>query len=77
MATPLQPLPPLIKPPPARRSKLIKVDYEVLPHVTDVDEALKPSAPVIHNDIFTEGVEPKANQAFQQQQRARLRPWRY
>jgi CO/xanthine dehydrogenase Mo-binding subunit len=39
--------------------KLIKVDYEVLPHVTDVDEALKPSAPVIHKDIFTEGVEPK------------------
>ena len=26
--------------------KLIKVDYEILPHVTDVDEALKPSAPV-------------------------------
>lgn len=39
--------------------KLIKVDYEVLPHVTDVDEAIKPSAPVLHNDIFTEGVEPK------------------
>ena len=39
--------------------KLIKVDYEVLPHVTDLDEALKPSAPVIHKDIFTEGVEPK------------------
>ena len=26
--------------------KLIKVDYEVLPHVTDVDEAMKPTAPV-------------------------------
>ena len=25
--------------------KLIKVDYEILPHVTDVDEAIKPSAP--------------------------------
>ncbi len=36
--------------------KLIQVDYDILPHVTDVDEALKPSAPVIHNDIFTEGV---------------------
>jgi CO/xanthine dehydrogenase Mo-binding subunit len=39
--------------------KLIRVDYEVLPHVTDVDEAIKSSAPVLHNDIFTEGVEPK------------------
>jgi len=39
--------------------KLIKVDYEVLPHVTDVDEAIKPSAPVLHKHIFTEGVEPK------------------
>jgi CO/xanthine dehydrogenase Mo-binding subunit len=39
--------------------KLIKVDYEVLPHVTDVDKAMKPDAPVLHDDIFTEGVEPK------------------
>jgi CO/xanthine dehydrogenase Mo-binding subunit len=39
--------------------KLIKVDYQVLPHVTDVDEALKPSSPVIHDDVFTEGVEPR------------------
>jgi CO/xanthine dehydrogenase Mo-binding subunit len=27
--------------------KLIKVDYEVLPHVTDVDEAMKPDAPIV------------------------------
>ncbi|MEX2648870.1 MAG: xanthine dehydrogenase family protein molybdopterin-binding subunit [Alphaproteobacteria bacterium] len=39
--------------------KLIKVDYEVLPHVTDVDEAMKPSAPLLHDDIFTKGVEPR------------------
>jgi CO/xanthine dehydrogenase Mo-binding subunit len=39
--------------------KLIKVDYQVLPHVTDVDEAMKDTAPVIHDDIFTEGAEPK------------------
>ena len=38
--------------------KLIKVDYEVLPHVTDVDEAMKPGAPVLHDHIFTKGVEP-------------------
>ncbi len=27
--------------------KLIKVDYEILPHVTDVDEAMKPDAPIV------------------------------
>ena len=37
---------------------LIKVDYEVLPHVIDVEEAMKPDAPVLHDDIFTEGVSP-------------------
>jgi CO/xanthine dehydrogenase Mo-binding subunit len=39
--------------------KLIKVDYEIIPHVTDVDEALKPNAPLLHDDIFTEGLDPK------------------
>jgi CO/xanthine dehydrogenase Mo-binding subunit len=39
--------------------KLIKVKYEVLPHVIDVDEAMKPGTPVLHDDIFTAGVEPK------------------
>jgi CO/xanthine dehydrogenase Mo-binding subunit len=39
--------------------KLIKVDYEVLPHVTDVDAALDPKSPLLHDDIFTEGIEPK------------------
>lgn len=39
--------------------KLIKVDYQVLPHVTDVDEAVKPSAPLLHKDMFTGGVDPK------------------
>ena len=38
---------------------LIEVDYEVLPHVTDVDEAMKPGAPLLHDDMFTSGVEPK------------------
>ncbi|KNX42590.1 4-hydroxybenzoyl-CoA reductase subunit alpha [Roseovarius tolerans] len=28
--------------------KLIEVEYEVLPHVTDVDEAIKPDAAVLH-----------------------------
>ena len=37
---------------------LIEVDYEVLPHVIDVREAMKPDAPMLHDDMFTEGVEP-------------------
>ena len=43
--------------------KLIKVDYEILPHVTDIDEAVKPSAPVLHKNLFTEGMEPKPKKA--------------
>jgi CO/xanthine dehydrogenase Mo-binding subunit len=39
--------------------KLIKVDYQILPHVTDVDEALKAGSPLVHDDIFTDGIEPK------------------
>lgn len=39
--------------------KLIEVDYKVLPHVIDVDEAMKPGAPVLHDWIFTSGVDPK------------------
>ena len=38
---------------------LIKVDYEILPHVTDIEAAMLPDAPVLHDDLFTEGVEPK------------------
>ncbi|MAG95126.1 MAG: xanthine dehydrogenase family protein molybdopterin-binding subunit [Alphaproteobacteria bacterium] len=41
-----------------RALALIEVDYEVLPHVIDVMEAMKPDAPLLHDDIFTEGVEP-------------------
>jgi CO/xanthine dehydrogenase Mo-binding subunit len=38
--------------------KLIKVDYQVLPHVIDVVEAMQPGAPILHDDMFTAGVEP-------------------
>jgi CO/xanthine dehydrogenase Mo-binding subunit len=38
--------------------KLIKVDYEVLPHVIDVVEAMQPGAPLLHDDMFTAGVDP-------------------
>ena len=39
--------------------KLIDVKYEVLPHVIDVVEAMRPDAPLLHDDLFTVGVEPK------------------
>lgn len=39
--------------------KLIAVDYEVLPHVTDVDAAIEPGAPLLHETMFTGGVDPK------------------
>src|SRR6201997_1872597 len=38
---------------------LIEVEYEVLPHVMDVEAAMMADAPVLHDDIFTAGVEPK------------------
>ena len=38
--------------------RLIEVDYEVLPHVIDVDEAMRPDAPLLFEDMITRGVEP-------------------
>ncbi len=41
--------------------KLIKVDYQPLPHVLDVEEAMRPDAPVLHDNLFTEGADPPAD----------------
>ena len=38
---------------------LIKVEYDVLPHVIDVEEAMAPGAPLLHDDLFTAGADPK------------------
>jgi len=42
--------------------KLIEVEYEVLPHVTDVDAAMQPGAPVLHEgrqqETVPEGLSP-------------------
>ena len=38
---------------------LIEVEYAVLPHVTDVDAAMLGSAPLLHETVFTGGVEPR------------------
>ena len=43
--------------------RLIDVEYEVLPNVIDVEEAMKPDAPVLHDDLFTQGVDPKPTKA--------------
>ncbi len=38
--------------------RLIDVDYDVLPHVIDVDDAMKSDAPLLFSDMITRGVEP-------------------
>ena len=47
----------------AKALKLIDVKYKKLPHVTDVDEAMKPDAPVLHANMFTRGVDPAPTKA--------------
>src|SRR5262247_3816680 len=42
-----------------RALKLIDVKYEILPHVIDVVEAMRADAPLLHEDLYTTGVEPK------------------
>ena len=52
-----------VSPAVARKAlKLIEVEYEVLPHVTDVDEAMKPGAPVLHEGRQQETVPPGMSQ---------------
>ena len=41
-----------------RALALIDVDYEVLPHVIDVDEAMAEDAPLLFEDMVTRGVDP-------------------
>ncbi|MBM3518324.1 MAG: xanthine dehydrogenase family protein molybdopterin-binding subunit [Alphaproteobacteria bacterium] len=41
--------------------KLIAVDYEVLPHVTEIDEAIKSSAHVVREHVSTGSVDPELN----------------
>jgi CO/xanthine dehydrogenase Mo-binding subunit len=43
--------------------KLIKVDYQVLKHVTDVDEAMRPGAPIVQPHIRTMGPSGKGEKA--------------
>jgi len=50
--------------------KLIKVEYKVLPHVTDVDEAMKDKAPIVQPHIRTTGVQPTPESASNVAQRS-------
>ncbi len=38
--------------------RLIEIDFEVLPHVIDVDEAMKPDAPLLFEDMIPRGFDP-------------------
>ena len=42
-----------------RALALIDVNYEVLPHVIDVEEAMAEDAPLLFEDMITRGVEPE------------------
>ncbi|QUD86221.1 xanthine dehydrogenase family protein molybdopterin-binding subunit [Phenylobacterium montanum] len=37
--------------------ELIEVTYEVLPHVIDVEAAMAPGAPLLHDHLYTEGLD--------------------
>ena len=41
-----------------RALALVDVDYEVLPHVIDVEEAMAEGAPLLFEDMITRGVDP-------------------
>ena len=43
----------------AQALELIDVEYEVLPCVLDVAQAMQPDAPLLHEDMYTIGMEPK------------------
>ena len=46
-----------------KAAALVEVEYEVLPHVIEVDEAIADDAPVLHDDMFTAGIDPKPETA--------------
>ena len=57
-ATPSPPSPRSARRVAEEAAALIDIDYEVLPHVIDVDEAMKPDAPLLFEDQITRGIEP-------------------
>ena len=57
----------------SRALALIDVDYEVLPHVIDVEEAMAEDAPLLFEDMITRGVEPAPERPSNVSKRGRLR----
>jgi CO/xanthine dehydrogenase Mo-binding subunit len=43
----------------AEALELIEAEYEVLPHVIDVEAAMRPDAPLLHDDLYPQGIEPR------------------
>jgi CO/xanthine dehydrogenase Mo-binding subunit len=39
--------------------RLINIEYRVLPHVIEVEAAMAPGAPLLHDALFTKGVNPR------------------
>lgn len=52
--------------------QLIEVEYEVLPYVIDVEAAMRDDAPILHEDLLTEGVSPPATKASNIAKRVQL-----
>lgn len=42
---------------------LIDVDYAVLPHVIDLQQAMEPDAPLLHENLITSGIRPTPKKA--------------
>lgn len=38
--------------------QLVDVEYEVLPHVIEVQQAMEPDAPILHESLITQGITP-------------------
>src|SRR5215470_17079024 len=51
---------------------LIEVEYEVLPYVMDVEAAMAEDAPLLHDDVFTVGVDPKPSKPSNVAKRVRF-----
>lgn len=46
-----------------RAMQLIDIEYEVLPHVIDVQQAMEPDAPILHENLVTQGITPAPTHA--------------
>ena len=51
---------------------LIEVEYEVLPHVLDIEAAMRGDAPILHEDLFTKGLEEKPDKPSNVATRAQM-----